>query len=81
MKILTCRWQITVKNWWNLPINNPKPDLHDINALTEFGENPFILTRKIRKDGRTYDRRIAHLIQYSSGGFSKSPREPVGLIF
>ena len=22
----------SVKNWWNLPINNPKPDLHNINT-------------------------------------------------
>ena len=37
----------SVKSWQNLPINNPKPDLHTINALTEFGENPLILTQVI----------------------------------
>ena len=28
----------SVKNWWNLPISNPKPDLHYINAHTDFGD-------------------------------------------
>ena len=30
----------SVKFWRNLPISNPKPDLHNINAHTKFGENP-----------------------------------------
>ena len=30
----------SVKIWRNLPISNPKPDLHNINAHTKFGENP-----------------------------------------
>ena len=30
----------SVKNWLNLPISNPKADLHNINAHTKFGENP-----------------------------------------
>ena len=30
----------SVKNWRHLPISNPKPDLHNINAHTQFGENP-----------------------------------------
>ena len=34
-----------VKIWRNLPISNPKPDLHDINAHTKFGENPLMFTR------------------------------------
>ena len=25
----------SVKNWWNLPISNLKPDLHDINAYNQ----------------------------------------------
>ena len=35
-------WQAdsSVKNLLNLPISNPKPDLHNINAHTKFGENP-----------------------------------------
>ena len=41
---LSCGWQITVKNWQNLPISNPKPDLHNIDAHTKFDENPFIFT-------------------------------------
>ena len=46
----------SVKNWRNLPISNPKPDLHDINAHTMFGENPLMFTqviiRKRKMDGR-----------------------------
>ena len=34
----------SVKNWRNLPIYNPKPDLYNINAHIEFGENPLIFT-------------------------------------
>ena len=29
----------------NLLISNPKPDLHNINAHTKFGENPLIFTQ------------------------------------
>ena len=35
----------SIKNWGNLPISNPKPDLHNINAHSKFGENPLIFTR------------------------------------
>ena len=33
-------WQASnsVKNWQNLLISNPKPELHNINAHTKFGE-------------------------------------------
>ena len=45
-----------VKNWWNLPISNLKPGLHNINAHTKFGENPLItryrLETKIRMCSR-----------------------------
>ena len=37
----------SVKNWGNLPISNPKPDLHNINAHTKFGENPLMFTQVI----------------------------------
>ena len=37
----------SVKIWWNLPISNPKPNLHNINAHTKFGENPLMLTQII----------------------------------
>ena len=51
----------SVKNWRNLPISNPKPDLHNINAYTKFGENPLMFTqviiRKRKTDGRTGVRR------------------------
>ena len=47
----------SVKNWRNLPISNPKPDLHSINAHTKFGENPLMFTQVIiwkrKRDGRT----------------------------
>ena len=50
MKIQTCLRQITlVKNWQNLPINNPKPDLYNINAHTKFGENPLEFTQVINR--------------------------------
>ena len=39
-----CCQQITVKNWQNLLICNPKADLHNINANTKFRENPLIFT-------------------------------------
>ena len=29
----------SVKNWVNLPINNPEPNLHNINAHIKFGKN------------------------------------------
>ena len=41
----------------NLPISNPKPDLHNINAHNKFGENPLMFTqgiiRKQNTDGQT----------------------------
>ena len=51
----------SVKIWRNLPISNPKPDLHNINAHTKFGEIPLMFTqviiRKRNTDGRTTDGR------------------------
>ena len=51
----------SVKNWRNLPISNPKPDLHNINAHGKFCENPLMFTeviiRKQKTDGRTLDGR------------------------
>ena len=54
----------SVKFWRNLPISNLKPDLHNINAHTKFGENAWMFTQVIiwkRKtdgerttDGRTW---------------------------
>ena len=47
----------SIKNWWNLPISNPKPDLHNINAHTKFGESPLmfiqVIIQKRKTDGRT----------------------------
>ena len=49
----------SVKIWRNLPISNPKPDLHNINAHNKFGENPLMFTQVIiwkwKTDGQTYD--------------------------
>ena len=44
---LSCGRQITVRNWRNSPIYNPKPNLRNINEYTRFGENPFIITHVI----------------------------------
>ena len=52
----------SVKIWRKLPISNPKPDLHNINAHTNFGENPLMFTqviiRKQNMDRRTTDGRM-----------------------
>ena len=51
--------QIAVKNWQNLPISNPKQDLHNINAHTKFGENPLTFTQVLVRKWKyisTYDR-------------------------
>ena len=37
----------SINNWWNLPISNPKSDLHNINAYTKFGKNPLKFTQVI----------------------------------
>ena len=34
----------SVKIWRTLPFSNPKPDLHNINAHTKFGENSLTFT-------------------------------------
>ena len=51
----------SVKILRNPPISNPKPDLHYVNAITKFGENPLMFTqviiRKRKTDGRTDVRR------------------------
>ena len=44
----------SVKNWRNLPISNPKPDLHNINAHTKFGENPLMFTQVIIRKRKMY---------------------------
>ena len=41
-----------VKIWRNLPISNPKPDFHNINAQNKFGED-FVIIRKRNTDGQT----------------------------
>ena len=46
----------SVKVWRNLCINDPKPDLYNINAHTKFCENPLMFTQVIiwtlNMDGR-----------------------------
>ena len=50
----------SIKIWRRFPISNPKPDLHNINAHTKFGENPMMFTQVIiwkqNTDGRRMDR-------------------------
>ena len=36
-----------VKNWQNLPMSNPDPDIHNINAHIKFGEDPLRFTEGI----------------------------------
>ena len=43
----------SVKIWRNLPISNPKPDIHNINAQTKFGENPLMFTQVIIQKRKT----------------------------
>ena len=51
----------SIKNWRNLPLSNPKPDLQIINAYTKFPENPLIFTQVIilkrKTEGQTDIRR------------------------
>ena len=37
----------SVKIWRNLAISNPKPDLLNVNAYSNFGENPLLFTQVI----------------------------------
>ena len=47
-KIWVClRADKSVKIWQNLPISNPKLDLHNINAHIKFGENPLKFTQVV----------------------------------
>ena len=41
------RAENSVKQWQNLPISNPKPDLLHINPSTNFGYNPLTFTQVI----------------------------------
>ena len=48
--------QMTIVVTGSLRVNNPKPELHNINAHNEFGENPLTFTQVIIqkwKNGRT----------------------------
>ena len=44
------------KSGQNLPISNPKPDLHNINEHTKFWENSLILTEVIIQTQNTNER-------------------------
>ena len=52
----------SVKILRNLPISNPKPDRHNINVHTKFGENPLmfiqVIIQKRNMDRQTYHWRI-----------------------
>ena len=70
----------TDDNWRNLPISSPKPDLHNINAYTKFGENPLTFTQVIirkwkyrRMDRHTdYQRKTIIPRHYCVAGYIKS---------
>ena len=53
MKNQTCRRQITLSKIDHLPISNPKPDLHNINAHTKLGENPLAFTHNLETKVQT----------------------------
>ena len=59
--IIVSRADNSVKHWRNLPISNPKPDIHNIKAHIKFGEMPLmftqVITRKRKTDGHTTDGR------------------------
>ena len=66
IKIQTCCGQIAVKNWQNLPISNPKPDLYNINTQTNFAENSMKFTQVIiwkQKYGWTGSLRLSRTSQ------------------
>ena len=71
----------SVKNWRNLPIINPKPDLHNINAHTKFGENPLMFTqviiRKQKTDGRTDGQAYDGLTHRQTDGHSDDQSETI----
>ena len=48
----------SIKIWRNLPISNPKPDIHKSNAHTKFGENPLMFTQVIIQKRKTDGRRM-----------------------
>ena len=43
----------SVKIGQNLPISNLKPDIHNINAHTKFGENPLMFTQVYSNEKQT----------------------------
>ena len=47
----------SIRIWQNFPISNPKPDLHNANAHTKFGENPLTFTEVIIQK-QNMDRRM-----------------------
>ena len=63
----------SVKVWQNLPISNPKLDLHNINAYTKFGENSLMFTqviiRKRKMEGWMYN--------WQTDGNMDVQREPI----
>ena len=42
--LLLCGRQIALSKIDEMPISNPKPDIHNVIAHTKFGENPLIFT-------------------------------------
>ena len=67
----------SVKNWRNLPISNPKPDLHNINAYTKFGENPLMFTRVIIRKQKTDGRTDSQTTDGRTDGLTDDQRETI----
>ena len=45
-----------VRIWQNLSISNPKPEGHNINAQTQFDENPLTFTQVIVQKQKYWQR-------------------------
>ena len=65
-----------VKKLRNLTISDPKLDLHNINAHTKFGENPFIFTQDITRK-RNYGRTVVRQTAGRTDGYTDNQLETI----
>ena len=65
-----------VKKLRNLTISDPKLDLHNINAHTKFGENPFIFTQDITRK-RNYGRTVVRQTAGRTDGYTENQLETI----
>ena len=78
MKIRTLSQADNCQKWRNLPISNPKPDLHNINVHTKFVESSLIFTQVIaqkRKRGRKDGPMEGHTYGRRTGGNTDNQRD------